>query len=281
MENKFIPVAMFMMLIMSSLFSVHHNYSVTKNGITADLNHALVMTLNNGVRSVITQDTIKAYKQLRASSADGRVLIAVSDERFCRFLGNRKLRNNSFITFDVVDDNYNNTATDNSVISSDTIILNEGYGGDVLAVRGYARLSSAAIFEMSDQRMSLAFAISALLWAVLSIVYIKRSMSVKCNTDFGGLSYSEDNGCFYGNDNSTIHFTPMQHKLVMMFWNSPNHSLTKEEICDELWPKKIDANDTLYTLMKRLKVVVETNTCLSIVSDRGKCYSLKIRKIDG
>ena len=53
----------------------------------------------------MTQDTIRAYKQLRRTSG-GQVLIAVSDERFCRHLKNRRLKETSFLTFDVVDKEY-------------------------------------------------------------------------------------------------------------------------------------------------------------------------------
>ncbi len=62
-----------------------------------------------------------------------------------------------------------------------------------------------------------------------------------------------------------------------MFFQSPSHSLTKAEICDALWPKKPDASETLYTLIKRLKPVIEQHTDLKIESDRGKAYELKIK----
>ena len=51
----------------------------------------------------------------------------------------------------------------------------------------------------------------------------------------------------------------------------------KQEICDRLWPKKPDANDTLYTLIKRIKPIIEAHSTLKIESDRGKSYSLKIK----
>ena len=65
--------------------------------------------------------------------------------------------------------------------------------------------------------------------------------------------------------------------LMEMFFLSPTHSLTKSEICAALWPKKPDASETLYTLIKRLKPVIEQHSDLKIESDRGKAYELKIR----
>ena len=69
----------------------------------------------------------------------------------------------------------------------------------------------------------------------------------------------------------------MQHQLMEMFFLSPTHSLTKSEICAALWPKKPDASETLYTLIKRLKPVIEQHSDLKIESDRGKAYELKIK----
>ena len=51
------------------------------------------------------------------------------------------------------------------------------------------------------------------------------------------------------------------------------------EICDALWPKKPDASDTLYTLIKRLKPIVEQHSGLKVESDRSKAYRLTIKNI--
>ena len=44
-------------------------------------------------------------------------------------------------------------------------------------------------------------------------------------------------------------------------------------------PKKPDATDTLYTLIRRLKPVIEQHSDLKIESDRSKSYRLEIRQI--
>ena len=66
----------------------------------------------------------------------------------------------------------------------------------------------------------------------------------------------------------------MQQQLMEMFFRSSSHVLTKAEICDALWPKKPDASETLYTLIRRLKPVIEQNSTLKIESNRGKAYRL-------
>jgi superfamily II DNA helicase RecQ len=74
-----------------------------------------------------------------------------------------------------------------------------------------------------------------------------------------------------------IKFTPMQHQLMQLFFNNTHHQLSKQEICDALWPKKPDASETLYTLIRRIKPVIEQNSNLMIESERGKSYRLIIR----
>lgn len=92
------------------------------------------------------------------------------------------------------------------------------------------------------------------------------------------MTYVEEERCFYDADHAPIHFTPMQRQLLLLFWEAPAHRLSKEEICAALWPKKEDANSTLYTLVKRLKPVVESRTDLKIVADRERGYLLEIKK---
>ena len=74
-----------------------------------------------------------------------------------------------------------------------------------------------------------------------------------------------------------IKLTPMQQQLMEMLWKSPSHKLSKAEICDALWPKKEDASETLYTLIRRLKPIIEEHSDLKIESDRGKSYGLTMR----
>ena len=102
MNRRLLSVTVFLALMLTSLLAGRHNYHVTRNEITADLNQALALTLLEKKEPIVTQDTIRAYKQLRRTSG-GQVLIAVSDERFCRHLKNRRLKETSFLTFDVVD----------------------------------------------------------------------------------------------------------------------------------------------------------------------------------
>ena len=77
---------------------------------------------------------------------------------------------------------------------------------------------------------------------------------------------------------SATHLTPMQRQLMEMFVASDSHRLSKYEICDVLWPKKDDANETLYALISRLKRELDKTSNYDIISDRGRAYILKQRK---
>jgi DNA-binding winged helix-turn-helix (wHTH) protein len=94
----------------------------------------------------------------------------------------------------------------------------------------------------------------------------------------GGLMMNTTDCSFYDLNHHSIKLTPMQMQLMRMFFTAANHKISKHEICTTLWPKKPDASETLYTLIRRLKPIVEKNGNLEIVSERGKDYQLRIRR---
>lgn len=153
--------------------------------------------------------------------------------------------------------------------------------------RAYAHCSEATIFSLSDQRPAAILWMLTGFWAMF-ILYRNRQrravehllLSVPSGLRYGGLVYSEEEGRFYAADGGAVSLTPMQYQLMEMFFHSPTHTLTKTEICNALWPKKPDANDTLYTLIRRLKPVVEQHSNLKIESDRSKAYRLVINQIE-
>ena len=73
---------------------------------------------------------------------------------------------------------------------------------------------------------------------------------------------------------SELHFTPMQHQLMQLFFCAPDHRLEKSDICEHLWPRKPDASATLYTLIRRIKPIIEQQSGLRIECERGRSYTL-------
>jgi len=64
---------------------------------------------------------------------------------------------------------------------------------------------------------------------------------------------------------------------MQLFLAAEGHRLTKSEICETLWPKKDDPNDTLYTLIRRTKQALGEQTQLRIENERGEAYRLRKR----
>ena len=178
------------------------------------------------------------------------------------------------------------------VISADTIRVFNSHlqleqlrGHALLAIdtrqRGFrceAKCSAATIFSMSEQRPALALWTLAMLWAMFCLYHRKQVMPLLADMPhYGGLRYSEAEARFFDAEGQHVKLTPMQHQLMELFFHSPNHTLSKAEICEALWPKKEDASETLYTLIRRLKPIIEQHSDLKIEADRGKAYELIIR----
>jgi hypothetical protein len=171
------------------------------------------------------------------------------------------------------------------VISADTIQVFNSHlqiealrGVAVLAVdtrKGFSprpQVSTATILLLSDQRPSMVLWSMAMLWGLFCLYRHRQRIALGM---YGGLALQD--GRFVDAKGNIVKLTPMQQQLMEMLWQSPSHQLSKTEICDALWPKKEDANETLYTLIRRLKPIVEQHSDLKIEADRGKSYGLIIR----
>lgn len=134
------------------------------------------------------------------------------------------------------------------------------------------QVSAATIFSLSDQRPSMVLWSMVLLWSLFCLYHHRQRVVLGM---YGGLALQ--NGRFIDAKGSVVKLTPMQQQLMEMLWQSPSHQLSKTEICEALWPKKENANETLYTLIRRLKPIIEQHSDLKIEADRGRAYGLIIR----
>jgi hypothetical protein len=242
MKQQYAVIVLFALIITSSLTSLD-SYRTTNQMVCKDMDRALALALEEQQSDVISQDTIRTFnRHLQIAELRGKATIAV-DTRSKQF-------------------------------------------------KAYTHCSEATIFSLSDQRPAALLWLLTGFWAMF--VWYRKSLSerVIVNSEklataiplpfecgFGGLTYSEAEGRFFAADGNVMKLTPMQHQLMTMFFQSPSHSLSKAEICEALWPKKLDASDTLYTLIRRLKPVIEQHSDLKIESDRSKSYRLEIRQI--
>ena len=131
------------------------------------------------------------------------------------------------------------------------------------------QVSTATIISLSDQRPSMVLWSVVLLWGLFCLYQHRKRLSLGL---YGGLALQE--GRFIDAKGCQVKLTPMQQQLMELLWQSPSHQLSKAEICAALWPGKPDASETLYTLIKRLKPVVERHSSLRRASDRSKAYRL-------
>ena len=251
MKQQYAVIVLFALIVASSLTSLD-SYRSTSRKVSEDMDRALAITMQEQQSDVINQDTIRTFNShLQIAALRGKATLAV-DTRSRQF-------------------------------------------------KAYAHCSEATIFSLSDQRPAVLLWVLTGFWTMF--VWYRRQLRERlivkserlrvgefcsgmefataallpdCN-GFGGLTYSESEGRFYAADGSHVQLTPMQHQLMEMFFHSPSHSLSKAEICEALWPKKPDANDTLYTLVRRLKPVIEQHSNLKIESDRSKAYRLTIK----
>jgi len=239
MKQQYAVIVLFALIVASSLTSLD-SYRSTSRRVNEDMDRALAITMLEQQNDVISQDTIRTFNShLQIAELRGKATLTV-DTRSRQF-------------------------------------------------KAYAQCSEATIFSLSDQRPAALLWVLTGFWAMF--MWYRRAENhgdrlldsgqnhepVPVIPGFGGLTYSEAEGRFYAVDGNEVQLTPMQHQLMEMFFHSPSHCLSKAEICETLWPKKPDASDTLYTLIRRLKPVIEQHSNLKIESDRSKAYRLTIK----
>ena len=280
--KAYFSIIVFAVLALSSVVTGTGNYIDAKERIASDLNRALVRALAEKGGEWVTEDTVRVCRQLQAQSTDV-VAMLIRDECFTESLSIPELRGRSYVSFAVVPQGGKGAFewSDAAGVSGDTILLKPGMAqaDDVeVAFRGNADCSFATVLGLSDQRLPVSLMLAAMLWGVFSMYYMRRRNVVSTmNAGFqviGGLRFDDSLNAFYNAGNEDMRFTPMQHELMRMFFYADGHKLSKDEICSALWPGKPDANETLYTLIRRLKKVIEPNTGIRIESERGRAYRL-------
>lgn len=298
--KSYFSIVVFFVLLLSSVVTGTDRYLSTEDLIKDDLNQALAHTIAVKGGAWLATDTIKAYKQLQ-NTTSSHVALLINDELFNKRLSIPELRNRAYISFDIVPENivvHNSKYIPNG-ICSDTIILNPAslkYCNGSVAMRGYAECSFFMVLSLSDQKLPITLMLLSLIWGSITYFCFKKkellySVSFaesndtacvcaknddSCIISVGNMLYNKQSETFYGADNREINLTPMQFELMQMFFKADGHRLVKTDICNALWPGKDNANETLYTMIKRLKSVVEANSNLKIEVERGRAYKLRV-----
>lgn len=286
------------MLVLSFSFGFH-NYSEAQKAIVSDLNQALQQTIMQNSELWMNQDTLKTYSRLSAVFGNP-VSIESYNKDFAEALKLEQLKDKSGIIVHVK----NKKAIDKPVtdatpgkdqtknyLASDTIIwlsanLNfpESSLEDLgISFQGYVNYSASNVLALTDKKAPLLLLLLALMAGCLSWFLMRRKQAEtpvqKENLiAFGNLTFSCDKACFYKEDQEKLRLTPQQYKVMEMFYLTSSHILARTDICEALWPGKENADETLNTLIRRLRPLIEENSNLKITTDRGRAYQLEIKE---
>lgn len=241
--KPYTAIIVFLTLVLSSVFTSINSYNHTKKMIVNDMNHALALTLSEQQEAWITPDTIINYRK--------NLKIDV-------------LRNESFVTYAL-----NNTP---KTLCSKPMKWVRNNNRNII-LQSYATCSLFTIYGLSNQRSAAFLLFLSLVWLAGSVYWLRKySLGTLV---LNSLIYSNNRQMFYNIKQMPIPFTPMQQQLMQLFVASADYKLSKQTICDALWPKKPDATETLYTLIRRIKPVLKKYAGLNIVTERGGDYRLE------
>ena len=287
MNSNISLTAVFLFVALSFGFG-YSNYAQTKRDIINDLNRALQQSVTQNMDFWVSQDSIQTYTRLQ-EMMEAPVAVSSSNRFFTEALSMNQLKEVSGLSFHIFKKGEQGIHLPEEYLISDTLLLLNPAGTAtsdlVLSFRGYARCSAGMIFSLSDQRVPSLLFLVALLWGAISYVWFVRKKKAtgfpELGEDerifFGNLTLSCEENCFYNEQQEKLKFTPQQYALMEMFYLSSSHQLLKADICQSLWPGKENAEETLYTLIRRLKPVVEEQSNLRITTDRGRAYALELK----
>lgn len=244
------------LVLLASVAMGIHNYQAAKEEMRRDLTHALrQFVMDESQQQLLSSSIATLHKDMVLTLND-------PDNCFCAQLTIPSLKDTSHIALCLIERNSNETFREEALVSSDTLLWNAAHE-HLIALKAYANPTYCSILTHSSQRIPLAGIIFCL--TMLSVLAFRQDEEKvptalqPCNPSVA----SDD-----------IHLTPMQEQLMAMFATAPHHTLTKEAICEALWPKKDHPEDTLYTFICRMKASLKRQSGMDIVNKRGKEYQL-------
>lgn len=251
-------------LMISSIVSGCIAYSDAKKNITDDLNEVMLALAKEKSGLWTRRDTIVALHHMYEVTQKPMIYKA-SDLNF----RNSVLNDVAYYCVALVDKKNVAPKIQGNVIASDSIIImpTRSVDGMAIQVQGFAECSMASVFAVSDQTMpGVLFSL-----AILSLVcmYIRRR-NENCQPSTELIASAP---AFPGLD--SIKLTPMQRKLAQMLLDAPDKKVDKTTLCTALWGNKSNAEESLYTLVRRTKsALAETN--IEIICNRGDSYEMRV-----
>lgn len=252
-------------LTIASVISCCLSYSNAKQSITDDLNDAMLSLVNENSELWTRPDTIAAIRQMYETTHKPLIYQA-SDVSF----RNNSLKNEAYFTLALVDKRNTSPNFKGNKIASDSIMLvpARATNGLAIQVQGFADCSMASIIIASDQTLpGILFSLSIL--SMASMFVLKRR-AVKISER--GLVAIPASPSLDG-----IKLTPMQRRFAQMLLDAPDRKVDKRILCEVLWGNKSNAEESLYTLVRRTKTAL-AKADIEIVCNRGDSYELRVNR---
>lgn len=258
--GMFLPLALMVASVVSCCFS----YSNAKQNIASDLNDAILALANENSELWTRQDTIAALRKMHETTHKPLIYQA-SDVNF----RNPALKDEAYFTLALVDKKNAAPKIQGNKIASDSIMLipERAVNGLAIQVQCFADCSMASVFAASDQTLpGVLFSLSIL--SMTSMFVWRRK-----DTEMPEIKLAPVSSAVHPLNG--IKLTPMQRQFTQLLLDAPEMRVDKATLCSTLWGNKNNAEESLYTLVRRTKKALsEAN--IEIICNRGDSYELRI-----
>lgn len=257
--GMFIPLA----FMIASAITCCLSYSNAKQDIANDLNEAMFALADENRELWTRPDTVAAIRQMYETTHKPLIYQA-SDINF----RTPSLKDEAYFTLALVDKKISSHRIGENKIASDSIMLMPQHTADgtAIQVQGFADCSMASVFSASDQTLpGILLSLSVLSMAGMFVWSRKESDTPKTELIAVPATPSLDG----------VKLTPMQRRFAQMLLDAPDMKVDKRVLCETLWDNKSNAEESLYTLVRRTKnALAEAN--IEIVCNRGDSYELRV-----
>jgi hypothetical protein len=257
--GMFVPLAFMIASLVSSCFS----YSSARQNIADDLNEAILAFANENRELWTRQDTIAALRKMHETTHKP-IIYQASDVNF----RNAALKEDAYFILALVDKRTAAPKIKGHKIASDSIMLipENNIGGVAVQLQGFADCSMASVFAASDQTLPGVFFSLSLLSIVSMYIWRRKETEPITELAVEVPSIPSLTG---------IKLTPMQRQLAQMLLDAPDMKVDKATLCSALWGNKSNAEESLYTLVRRTKAALSVAN-MEIVCNRGDSYELRV-----
>ncbi|MDE6740801.1 MAG: hypothetical protein K2J58_00550 [Muribaculaceae bacterium] len=253
-----------LVMMISSIVSGCLAYFDARQDIADDLNEVIVALVKEKRGLWVRQDTITALRHMY--EVDHKPMIyQASDLKF----RNSGLKDVAYYSIALVDRKTASSKIRGDKIASDSILLVPVGSADGLAiqVQGFADCSMASVFAVSDQTVpGMLFLLAVLTLAGMRVWRRNEECQLATEPVVSVSAVPTLDG---------IKLTPMQRQLAQMLLDAPDMKVDKATLCTALWGNKSNAEESLYTLVRRTKSPL-AEAGFEIICNRGNSYQLRV-----